>query len=86
MKVRVTLFGALRDADPHGFVELEVPDASTIETLRETLQAHIRHHAPSISENLIKRSAFASEDEILHNHRNVPENGQVAVLPPVSGG
>jgi sulfur-carrier protein len=86
MKVRVTLFGALRDADPRGFVDVDVPDASTIETLRETLRTHIRQHAPSISENLIKRSAFASEDEILHNHRHVPAHGQVAVLPPVSGG
>ena len=86
MKVRVTLFGALRDADPRGFVEMDVPDHCTIATLREALQSHVRHHTSSISENLIKRSAFASEDEILHNHRYVPEHGQVAVLPPVSGG
>ena len=86
MKVRVTLFGALRDADPRGFVEMDVPDHWTIATLREALQSHVRHHTSSISENLIKRSAFASEDEILHNHRHVPEHGQVAVLPPVSGG
>lgn len=86
MKVRVTLFGALRDADPHGFVEMDVPDHCTIAALREALQTHVRNHAPSISENLIKRSAFASENEILHNHRRVPEHGQIAVLPPVSGG
>jgi sulfur-carrier protein len=86
MKVRITLFGALRDADDRGFVDIDVPDPCTIAELREALQTHVRKHAPSISENLIKRSAFASEDEILHNHRHVPEGGQIAALPPVSGG
>jgi sulfur-carrier protein len=35
---------------------------------------------------LIQRSAFASEDEVLHNHRQIPSNGVLAILPPVSGG
>jgi molybdopterin synthase sulfur carrier subunit len=86
MKVRITLFGALRDADSRGFIELDVPDRSTVATLREALQQHVRDHAPAISSSLVQRSAFASEDEILHNHRTVPENGQLAILPPVSGG
>jgi molybdopterin converting factor small subunit len=86
MKVHITLFGTLRDADTRGFLEIDVPDQCTIATLREALQSHVCEHAPSISENLIKRSAFASDDEILHNHRHVPENGRIAVLPPVSGG
>ena len=86
MKVRITLFGALRDADSRGFIELDVPDRSTVATLREALQQYVRDHAPAISSSLVQRSAFASEDEILHNHRTVPENGQLAILPPVSGG
>jgi sulfur-carrier protein len=86
MKVRITLFGALRDADSRGYIELDVPEQSTIATLRETLQHHVRDHAPAISPSLIQRSAFANEHEILHNHRSVPEDGQIAILPPVSGG
>lgn len=86
MKVRITLFGALRDADPRGFIELEAPDGCTIGELRELLRDHLREHAPNISAGLVQRSAFASENEILHNHRALPENGQLAVLPPVSGG
>lgn len=86
MKVRITLFGALRDADPHGFVELDAPESCTIGTLRDLLREHLRQHAPQISAGLVQRSAFASEDEILHNHRALPENGQLAILPPVSGG
>ena len=86
MKVRVTLFGALRDADPRGFVELDVPESCTIGMLRNLLREHLREHAPQISVGLLQRSAFASEKEILHNHRTLPEDGQLAVLPPVSGG
>jgi sulfur-carrier protein len=86
MKLRITLFGALRDADARGFIELDVPDHSTIAQLRDAMQQHLHEHAPAISPGLIRRSAFASEDEILHDHRAVPENGELAILPPVSGG
>jgi sulfur-carrier protein len=86
MKLRITLFGALRDADARGFIELEVPDGSTIAGVREALQHYVREHAPAVSVSLIQRSAFASDDEVLHNHRHVPDNGVLAILPPVSGG
>lgn len=86
MKVRIALFGALRDADPHGFIELEAPASCTIAELRDLLRAHLREQAPHISAGLVQRSAFASNDEILHNHRMLPKDGQLAILPPVSGG
>jgi molybdopterin converting factor small subunit len=86
MKVRIALFGALRDADARGFIELETPEACTIAQLRELLHEHLREHAPHISSSLVQRSAFASSDEVLHNHRSLPEDGQLAILPPVSGG
>jgi molybdopterin converting factor small subunit len=86
MKVRIALYGALREADASGHVELEVPTGSSIAELRERLVAHLAEHAPAIPANLVKRSAFASTEEILHNHRVVPEGVELAVLPPVSGG
>jgi sulfur-carrier protein len=86
MRLRITLFGALRNADQRGFIELDVPDHSTIAGVREALQQYVQEHVPAISPNLVQRSAFASQDEVLHNHRHVPENGELAILPPVSGG
>lgn len=86
MKIRIALFGALRDADTNGFIELEAPEHCTIADLRELLRDHLLEHAPHISAGLVQRSAFASNDEILHNHRTLPEDGQLAILPPVSGG
>jgi molybdopterin synthase sulfur carrier subunit len=86
MKLRIALFGVLRDADTRGFIELDVSDHSTIADVRDALQRHVQEHALGINANLIQRSAFASEDEILHNHRQVPASGELAILPPVSGG
>jgi len=86
MKVRIALYGALREADASGYVELEVPAGSSIAELRELLVAHLAGHAPAIPANLVRRSAFASAEEILHSHRTVPEGIELAVLPPVSGG
>lgn len=86
MKVRIALYGALREADPRGYLELDVPPGSTIATLRELLAAHLREHAPAVNAGLVRICAFASTEEILHNHRAVPEDLELAVLPPVSGG
>lgn len=86
MKTRITLFGALREADPSGCVELDVPPDSTVAGLRQCLIEHLRRHAPSIPAELVQRCAFATDEEILHDHRAVPEGVALAVLPPVSGG
>jgi molybdopterin converting factor small subunit len=86
MKIRITLFGALREADARGIIELDAPEHCTVGELRELVRDYLRDHAPHISAGLVQRSAFASDDEILHNHRTLPENGQLAILPPVSGG
>lgn len=86
MKVCIRLFGAFRDADERGFIELETPEHLTVAKLRELLDAYLRERAPHISPSLLQSSALASHDEILHNHRTLPEDGQLAILPPVSGG
>lgn len=86
MMVRIALYGALREADPRGYLELDVPAGSTIADLRERLAAHLREHAPAVNAGLVRISAFATTEEILHGHRQVPEGEELAVLPPVSGG
>lgn len=86
MKTRIALYGALREADASGYVELDVPAGSRIAELRELLAAYLAERAPAIPAGLVRRSAFASAEEILHNHRAVPEGMELAVLPPVSGG
>ena len=86
MNVRIALYGALREADIRGYVELDVRAGATIAELREHLDAHLQEHAPGIKAGLVQVSAFATAEEILHNHRAVPGDVELAVLPPVSGG
>ncbi|MDA3914989.1 MoaD/ThiS family protein [Oleiagrimonas sp.] len=86
MKVHIELFGALREADDSGAIELDVPAQATIAMLREALQVYLAEHAPNIRAGLVQRSAFASDQAILQNDHTVPDSGRLAVLPPVSGG
>lgn len=86
MKIRIQLFGALREASADGYIDLDIPEASTIAGMRERLARHLAEHAPQIGASLVQRSAFANDSEILRDHDAVPPDGQLAVLPPVSGG
>lgn len=86
MKVRIQLFGALREASPDGYIELNLPDRGNIASARKVLLEHLAEHAPQVRANLVRRSAFASDDAILRDHDALPEDGKLAVLPPVSGG
>lgn len=86
MKIRINLHGALREADPAGHIELDVPGDSTVATLRQRLMDHLRAHPAGIAADLVQRSAFASDEEILHDNRELPASGVLSVLPPVSGG
>lgn len=86
MKVRILLFGALRDAGSNGFVELDVPEGCSIAELRNHLLTYLDAHAPTLSTELVRRSAFATAETIVHDHQPVPANAELAVLPPVGGG
>lgn len=86
MNVDIALYGALREAHAEAALSLEVPDGATIGQLRDELAAWCAEQAPAISASLLARSAFATDSEILHDHRAVPEGVKLAVLPPVSGG
>lgn len=86
MSTRINLFGALREADPRGYVELDLPAGSTVAGLSAALVAHLAAHAPAVSASLLRHSVFATDTEILHDHCEVPAGVALAVLPPVSGG
>lgn len=86
MNVRIALYGALREANPKGYLDIDVPEGATVAVLRDHLVSHLREHAPAIKAGLVHVSAIATADEILHNHRTVPAGLELAVLPPVSGG
>lgn len=85
MRFEIQLFGALREVEPGGRLVLEAP-ASDVGGLRAALAAHAGGAWPEGPRALLARSAFASETSILRDADPLPEDGRLALLPPVSGG
>jgi sulfur-carrier protein len=85
MSVTLQLFGAFREFAADGRVELAIERPATVAALRAALDAHARAHWPGYRPPLLAVSAFASESEVLRDGDPLPD-GELAVLPPVSGG
>lgn len=83
--VDIQLFGALRDCEPAGRLRLSY-DATTISALRQAVALHATQNWSVQARALIAHSAFASDTSVLRDADAVPANGQLALLPPVSGG
>ncbi|WP_339907293.1 MoaD/ThiS family protein [Symmachiella dynata] len=81
MKLDVRLFAQARDLAGAEHVSVELPDSSTVATLREALAAQFPQLAP-LSPNLLIAigTDYASSETILS-----PE-ADIACFPPVSGG
>jgi sulfur-carrier protein len=86
MTVTLSLFGAFREFEPTARLSLEVPEGARVADLRAAVDAHGRAHWSGFRPELLRVSAFASEAEILRDGDALPADGQLAVLPPVSGG
>jgi len=86
MKITISLYGAFRECDPRGSVELDLSQPATVSDLRAAFEAHGRAHWPAFKSGLLAASVFASEATLLRENEELPANGRVAVLPPVSGG
>lgn len=86
MKVEVKLFGAFRDHQADGRVTLDLAEGARVGDVRHALEAYAGAHWPGFCPKLLGYSAFASEKAVLREADPVPEDGRMAVLPPVSGG
>ncbi len=86
MKVDVQLYGAFRQCDTSGHLQLEVPEACTVGGLRQALALHLSQHCPDFHSGLLQHSAFADATQILNDTQQLPSHAQLAILPPVSGG
>ncbi|MGY4516662.1 MoaD/ThiS family protein [Lysobacter sp. HA18] len=82
--IEIALFGALREVDPSAHVSVESA-ARTVRELRVDVEA-LAAAWPSQARALLSRSAFASTTTILRDADALPDDGRLALLPPVSGG
>ncbi len=85
MKIELELFGTLRGLAPGDRLHLEVA-GGRVGDLRAALAAHAAAHWPGLAPGLLDKCAFATHSEILRDAAALPEDGRMAVLPPVSGG
>lgn len=86
MIVNVSLYGAFREFEPSAQVALALPDGATIGELRAALGTYAATHWPAFRPGLLASSAFASRREVLRDGDPLPDDGEIAILPPVSGG
>jgi molybdopterin converting factor subunit 1 len=81
MKVCVRLFARARDLAGRDTVYLEVAAGSTVGQLRRQLAEAF----PAL-ETVLQRCGVAVAGEFAQDAVVLPANGEIAILPPVSGG
>ena len=79
MNIPVRLFARAREIVGSDIIKVEMPEGATVGELRRKL-AEIY---PRLAE-LLKHSALAVDEEFAKDDQ--PVRGEVALLPPVSGG
>ena len=85
LDIELELFGALRGLETGDCLILPV-GGERVADLRGALQAHAGVHWPGASAGMLSSCAFATSSEILRDAQPLPVDGQMAALPPVSGG
>lgn len=83
---RSSFFGAFRQFQEHDTLDLNCPGAATVADVRSAMDAYARAHWLGYAAGLLQTSAFASEAELLRSTSPIPDDGRLAIIPPVSGG
>ena len=81
MRIRVHLFARLRDIAQQVMVEVELPAPCTVGQLR----AELTRSYPLL-EPMLPHCAIGINGELADATAEIPEDAEVAILPPVSGG
>lgn len=86
MKLRIQLFGPFRQFQAEPTLELDCPAATTLADVRVALDAYAHSNWPEYRTSLLRSSAFATASAVLRDDDALPDDGQLAILPPVNGG
>jgi MoaE-MoaD fusion protein len=81
MRVRMRLFGPLKESAAPADEWRELPEGETVAGLLAAL-----HHEGTLPEKLLLASAVAVNQEYAHPTRILLDEDEIAILPPVSGG
>lgn len=80
-RIKVLLFATLRDRAGSKTLEIEIPDGTTVQGLKE----QIARQYPTLSEAM-KTVLISINREYAFDEAIVPDGAEVAMFPPVSGG
>ena len=81
MKIRVKLFAAAQETIGQDEITVELDSPANIAQLRLRLSQDYPKLAP-----LVSKSMFAIDNQYAKEDSSLPEDGEIACIPPVSGG
>jgi molybdopterin converting factor subunit 1 len=79
--IKVLFFATLRDRAGTKSIELEVPADITVQALKDKLASDY----PNLKESM-KNVLVSVNKEYAFNEATIPQNAEIALFPPVSGG
>jgi molybdopterin converting factor subunit 1 len=81
MNARVRLFAVAKQLAGSDSVELDLPSGATVSDLRGAIQDQF----PELAQ-VIRHAAFAVNTEYAKDETRIPDDAEIACIPPVSGG
>ena len=88
MQIQLKLYGSSKILSDQDSMNIELPNNSNIQKLREILSKIISEkHLKSNLENLTRTAAFFSEkDEIVNDKYKLKDKESISIIPPIGGG
>ena len=88
MEIQLILYGSSKMLSDKDTLNIQLPDNSNIEKLRNILNKIIsKKHLTSNLENLPKTAAFFSEkDEVVNDNYKLKDKEFISIIPPIGGG
>ena len=88
MEVQLKLYGSSKILSDKDTLNIELPNNSNVEKLREILSKIISEkNSKSNLENLPKTADFFSEkDEIVNDNYKLKDKEFISIIPPIGGG
>jgi molybdopterin converting factor small subunit len=88
MEIQLILYGSSKMLSDKDTLNIQLPDNSNIEKLRNILNKIIsKKHLKSNLENLPKTAAFFSEkDEVVNDNYKLKNKESISIIPPIGGG
>jgi molybdopterin converting factor small subunit len=88
MEIQLKLYGSSKILSDKDTLNIQLPDNSNIEKLRNILNKIIsKKHLKNNLENLPKTAAFFSEkDEVVNDNYKLKNKESISIIPPIGGG